>query len=223
MEDKFDIYDTLGILIPGVLVVCTLSIAFPSIGGPLAATKLPEAFSVIGLTSASIFMGYLVQALASLLEPILNKTWGGRLSERALTQGLGNRYFSEADGKRIRAKLHQLASAEASDQSIFFIAMQVAETCGSSRVSRFNALYAYHRALVLFSLIALGLFVTSFWGGGLASHLTWKQNTVAWMVLTLLLLLFWNRTRQRAIYYVREVLFCAERQVEKPNSHGDKG
>jgi hypothetical protein len=216
MQDKLDIYDILGVLVPGVLVVCAVPLAFPTVSQAVAAANLPEGFAIVGLTAASVFAGYLVQALASLLEPVLSKTWGGRASERALTSGLGDRYFCQADGTRIRAKLIPLAHPEAKDQSLFQIAMQIAENCGSARIARFNALYAYHRALVLLAVIAIGLFVWSF-AGGIASRLTWNQNIAIVAVLLSLLVLFWYRAKQRGVYYVREVLYCAERQLSQQN------
>jgi len=221
MPEKFDIYAILGVLIPGVLIVCAFPLACPAVAHATADIKLPDGFAVIALISVSIFVGYLVQALASLVEPVLNYTWGGRASERALGCGLGDRYFSKADGARIRAKLVPLATAGASDQSLFCVAMQIAENFGSTRVSQFNALYAYHRALILLTIISLGLFAWSFWGG-LASRLTTGQDIAIIVVLLLLLALFWHRGRQRGIYYVREVLFCAERQLAKLNPEGGK-
>ena len=212
MQDKFDIYDVLGVLVPGVLIVCAVPLAFPGVAKAVGEAALPDGFAFVGLTAAGVFAGYLVQALASLIEPLLNKTWGGRASERALSGGLGNRYFAAADGARIRAKLLTLANPDASDQSLFYIAMQRAENAGSSRAPRFNALYAYHRALVVLTLSALSMFIFSFWGG-LASRLTWKQNVSIVVVLVLLLVLFWHRARQRGYYYVREVLLCAEQQI----------
>src|SRR5688572_11370492 len=176
MHEKLDIYDLLGVLVPGVVIVCAIPLAFPATSQAIADAKLPEAFAVIGLTAASVLAGYLVQALASLFEPVLNFTFGGRASERALSQGLGDRYFSKEEGQRIRAALAPFAHVAASDQSLFHIAMQHAENCGSARVCRFNALYANHRALVLLALLTLGLFIWSFWGG-LASELNRKQNT----------------------------------------------
>jgi hypothetical protein len=217
MQDKLDIYDILGVLVPGVLVVCAVPLAFPTISQAIAAANLPDGFAFVGLTAASIFTGYLVQALASLVEPALTKTWGGRASERALTCGLGDRYFCQADGTRIRAKLLPLAHGGASDQSLFNVAMQIAENCGSARIARFNALYAYHRALVLLAVISLGLFLWSF-AGGIASRLTWKLSIAIIAVLLSLLALFWHRAKQRGFYYVREVLYCAERQLSQENS-----
>src|SRR5258705_145054 len=96
MHEKLDIYDLLGVLIPGVLMVCSVPLAFPAVSQGIGVVKFPDAFTVIGLTAASIFAGFLAQALASLVEPVLNFTWGGRLSERALSHGLGNRYFCKA-------------------------------------------------------------------------------------------------------------------------------
>jgi hypothetical protein len=212
MQDKFDIYDVLGVLVPGVLIVCTVPLAFPDIAKAIADAALPDGFAFVGLTAASVFAGYFVQALASLIEPILINTWGGRASERALSDGLGDRYFAASDGARIRAKLVPLATPDAANQSLFYIAMQQAENSGSSRVARFNALYAYHRALIVLTLSALALFIFSFWGG-LASRLTWRQDISILVVLGLLLTLFWYRAKQRGFYYVREVLLCAERHI----------
>lgn len=217
MHEKFDTYDLFGVLIPGVLVVCALPLAFPNLSEEVAKAKLPDTFAVIGLTAASVFAGYLVQALASLFEPLLTWTWGGRFSERALSTGLGDRYLSKDDGNRIRSRLLTLATPAASDQSLFLIAMQHAEATGAGRAPRFNALYAFHRALLLFTVVAIGLFAFSF-RDGLAARLTWQQNLSIAVALTILLILFWFRARQRALYYVREVLLSAERQFTRSGS-----
>jgi hypothetical protein len=215
MTDKFDIYDLFGILVPGVLLVCAVPIVFPDAPRHLAPHGFPEAFTVIALTAASVLLGHLVQALASVCEPLLYKTWGGRPSERALDQGLGDRYFPASSGTRIRAKLAATIGPTADTRSLFLFAMQRAESCGSRRVTVFNGLYAYHRVLIVLTMLALLFYLISF-KSGLASHLNWKQNTACIGVLILLLVLFWHRAKQRGFYYVREVLLCAESGLSMP-------
>ncbi len=217
--DKLEIYDVLSVLVPGVLVVCVVPLTSPAVAAAIAAVKLPGEFAFLGLLALSVFAGYLVQALASITEPVLNKTWGGRPSELALDGKLPDRYFPADSAKRIRAKLAALAQSSASTRSLFLIAMQRAEACSSTRVTRFNGLYAYHRALVLLTTVSILLFLLSF-REGLAAQLTWKQNSTILVLLALLLVLFWHRTRQRGFYYVREVLLCAEQHLPSVQTSG---
>lgn len=212
MVDKFEVYDLVGIFVPGVLVVAAVPLAFPSIAAQTAAVRYPEGFALLALTALGVFVGYLIQTLASLIEPVLYKTWGGRPSELALRAGLGETFFPLDSATRIRTKLLAATSPGASDWSLFIFASQLAESCGSGRVRQFNALYAYHRALIVLTALALVFFIASF-RGGFASTLTQTQSIVVCLVLIALLLLFWHRAKRRGVYYVREVLLCAERQL----------
>jgi hypothetical protein len=81
MVEKLEIYDLVGIAVPGVLVVAAIPLAFPSIAAQVATVKFPDGFALLALSALSVFIGYLIQTLASLVEPILFKTWGGRPSE----------------------------------------------------------------------------------------------------------------------------------------------
>lgn len=135
MLEKLEIYDVLGVLVPGVLIVCAIPLTSPPVAAAMAGAKLPGEFAFLGLLAASVFAGYLVQALASIAEPVLNKTWGGRPSELALDGKLPDRYLPADSAARIRAKLAALAQSSASTRSLFLIAMQRAETCSSTRVT----------------------------------------------------------------------------------------
>ncbi len=210
MHDKMDIYDLLGTLIPGVLVVSLAPLAFPAMTEQLKSLAFPDAFAVLALTAASVLVGLLVQASASVLEPMLHRTWGGRPSEVALSRGLGDRYFSAQDGTRIRNQLTRLADAHASNQSLFLIAMQLAESGEAGKARRFNALYAYHRSLLTMMLVVCAAFVISSISGP-ASGLGWLDWCVTCAFLFGTMVLLWHRTRQRSYYYVREVLLSAER------------
>jgi hypothetical protein len=95
----------------------------------------------------------------------------------AITAGLGEKFFPIDSAMRIRKKLLAATSPEASDWSLFIFASQLAESCGTGRVRQFNALYAYHRALIVLSGLTLILFLCSFYNG-FASTLTGIQNIV---------------------------------------------
>jgi hypothetical protein len=213
MSEKFEFYDVLSILIPGTLLLALMSIGFPALVVRFAAVKFPEAFAVLCLTALAVFMGHLVQAISSLIEPVLEWTWGGRASEKALNEGLGTRYLPADAAKRIKQKLAERVGSGATDRSLFLYAMQNAETSGNNRVAKFNGLYAYHRAM--FTLVWIGILLfgaATYWGG---IKLWPTQEKIETLIGGgALLLIMWWRAKQRACYYVREVLSTAERLID---------
>lgn len=211
VTEKFEFYDLLGILVPGTLLVYVSLLCFPQIVRPVP-VKFPDAVNTIIFTVLIIFVGQLVQALASLIEPLLYWTWGGRPSDRALGSGLG-RYMPADTGDRIRRKLQRALGEEATTNSLFLYAMQRAEAAGSGRVAKFNGLYAYHRALILLVLSSLLLVMLSAYFGALSLASRWEVAGIC-IALALVLILVWHRARQRAMYYVREVLLTAERLLD---------
>jgi hypothetical protein len=220
MTDKFEIYDLIGVLVPGTLAVCVVPLFFPGVMPLMAAVKFPDAFTVIALTALAILAGHLVQAIASLIEPAVYKTWGGRPSDGVFTVGLGDRYLTLALAKKLREKLAAAYGADLDDRSIFQKSMQRAEHAGG-RVARFNALYAYHRAVLTLTAMVIVLFLLSF-VGGLAWSMSWWKNVIILLSLALFLLLAWHRAKQRGIYYVKEVLLRAEHAIEEKDKKDDK-
>jgi hypothetical protein len=217
VSDKFELYDVLAMLVPGTLLVALLPIVFPTLALRADAAKFPEGFAVFCLVALAILFGLLVQAISSLVEPVFDWTIGGRPSERALKDGLGDRYFPARTAARIRAKLAARVGPDSENRSLFLFAMQKAETSENSRVSKFNGLYAFHRGILTLTLLAILLLVLSmFWGGAVDWSLYEKSATFTGVLA--LLLLFWNRTRQRAYYYIREVLLTAERIVDSQSA-----
>lgn len=213
MNDKFELYDVLGVLIPGSIVLGLVCVTFPEIVARFSTPRFPEAFSVICLIALAFLVGHLIQAIASICEPLLYWTWGGRPSERALQKGLGDRYFPLDAAQRIRTKLAGVVGAKASDRSLFLYAMQKAETSGNSRVAKFNGLFAYHRAMLMLIAVGLVLLLSSMrWGTLKQWPLSEKvEITVAGVVL---LVIIWFRSKQRGFYYAREVLSTAERMID---------
>ena len=217
MSDKFELYDVLSTVIPGTLLLALLSIGFPTLAARAATTHFPDSFAVMCLLALAVFAGLLVQSISSLLEPIWDWTWGGRPSERALTKGLGARYLPADAATRIRQKLAASVGAKASVRSLFLYAMQQAETSGNARVAKFNGLYSYHRASLTLIFLALILLLAAMrWGA--ASQWAAPEKIQALIAGMALLLLVWQRAKQRGYYYVREVLSTAERLIDSRQS-----
>jgi hypothetical protein len=167
---------------------------------------------VIALTAAALFLGQVINALGSLVEPLVFRTWGGRPSDTALVDGLG-KLFPEDSATRIKAKLSKAVGEGSSEHSLFLYAMQRAETQESSRARSFNMLYAYHRSLLVLAFLAAVMLFVSMCCAAVSAWST-GQKIGAGILLVLLLLLIWYRAWQRAAYYVREVLLTAERVIE---------
>jgi hypothetical protein len=220
MIDKFEIYDVIGVIVPGTLLVCTIGICFPAVVPLVSTLKVPDAFAVVALTALTILAGHVIQAVASLIEPRLYRSWGGRPSDNVFTAGLGERYLTLSLARKVRAKLAAAYGPDLDDRSIFQKAMQRAEGAGG-RVARFNALYAYHRAVLTLTLMAIALYVLSF-AGGLAWSLAWWRSLIVLISLGLMLALAWHRAKQRGLYFVKEVLLQAEQALEDTKPAGER-
>jgi hypothetical protein len=212
MIERFDYYDLLGVAISGVLLAYWVPVCFPAVTSALKIAEMPEAVDVIGFAAVAITLGHLIQALASGLERPLYRSWGGVPSDRAFSGGLGDRYVSAAAGARIRGLLSEVVGEDASNQDLFRAAQVRANAASASRAERFNALYGYHRSLMVVIGLALLLLVASrFWGAAA----TWSEGAFWGAVIAFLATLgvLWHRTRQRANHLVQEVLYVAERTL----------
>lgn len=211
VTNKFDAYDLLGVLVPGTLVLGWIPFCFPAVASG-AWPAFPDAFRVVLLTALAVFVGQLIQAIASQIEPLIYKSWGGRPSDTALSGGL-KRYLPAESATRIRGKLSDIVGAGTANESLFIYAMQMTDGEDEGRARRFNTLYAYHRALlVLVLLCGLSLGASMIWGAAFAW--TGGQKIIAGIGALTLLIFIWHRARQRAFYYVREVLLTAERILD---------
>lgn len=210
--DQFSLYETLGVLVPGTLLIYSLLILFPDLKAVVATSN--SAINAGAFAAVAIFAGQMVQALASFSEPLLFKLWGGRPSEQALHKGLGLRYLPQPSATRLRNKLSAAVNRPDSQaQDLFLYAMRRASTAAASRVETFNAQFAYHRSLVTLGVLLLALVLISRWRGALSlisRGMFWTCLIGDLMVLVVLFI----RTRQRAFYYVREVLFTAEHVLD---------
>ena len=218
MLEKLSYYDVIGIVVPGTLLVGWIPVCFPVVVSRAEVTTFPEAFTFVVLLALVFFIGHLVQAISSLTQNLLYFTWGGRPSDTALEKGLGT-YFPKDSAIRIRGLLEDKIEKEADTHSLFLYAQQHADSAEKSRVSTFNGLYAYHRVLLTLIILAFILFLASKFWGAVASWTT-AEFVVSLVLMVLLLVLFWHRAKQRAYYFVREVLLTAERILSQQG--GDK-
>lgn len=208
MLEKIDYYDALGVLLPGTLMVAWVPICFPTIL-LIRVPEYPDLFVGLVLVALAIVVGQLVQAIASMLEPLLWATWGGMHSHRAM-KGQLPRCLPTAEVERIKVRLAAYARGNTSDGALFRCAMQLADGAAVGRVAKFNALYAYHRNLAATGFLCLALFIASAAFHGAAAGLSRGMviaGTAAAVAVTAIL---WNRARQRSMYYVTEVLMTAE-------------
>ncbi len=209
MVEKVDPYDLLVVLVPGSLMVCWVPICFPAIGDLWPHVTLPSAFAALVMVALSILAGQLVQTLSSLMEPALFLSWGGRPSDRALREGIPG-HLDGAMARRLRSRIERTAGSRAGDRAIFVHAARIADGAPGSLAPRFNALYGYQRSLLIALFLGAGLLILSMRWGAAA---IWPRG-LTWALLAGLVLaagLTWNRARQRARYYVREVVMTADR------------
>ena len=212
MTEKLDYYDTLSFFVPGMLLLGWIVICFPSLVQLGSSANFPSAFATILLMALSLFLGQIVQAVASIIEPVIYWTWGGRPSDRAVKTGIKG-YLPEETAIRIRKKLEKAIGEQTEDHSLFLFAMQSSDSAGVGRSRQFNSLYAYHRGLLILVLLSGIILLWSMKFGGAAAFSIW-QNVAAFICVILLTVLIWYRAKQRAFYYVREVLLTAERVLD---------
>ena len=213
MTEKLEYYDILSVVVPGILLLAWIQFCFPAVSQFVSSVVFPEAFGVLVLIALAIFLGHLVQAIASNIEPLVYWVWGGRPSDQALEGGLGG-YLPEDSAARIKSVLKRAIGGNPSDDSLFLFAIQKVEAARVGRVSQFNSLYSYHRSLLALLALAAGLLIAAMIWGQAASW-TWGQKGGSLILIALPFVLVWHRTKERAFYYVREVLLMAEHILDE--------
>jgi hypothetical protein len=69
ITDKFELYDVLGILVPGLVAVGMIFAVLSWTGRKVEIPAMPDGLQVLVLSATAIVLGQTVQALGSLLEP----------------------------------------------------------------------------------------------------------------------------------------------------------
>lgn len=213
ITEKFELYDVLGTIIPGLVAVGLIYAGALWTGNKVEIPEMPEALQVFILLAVATVLGQVVQTLGSLLEWLYFWTWRGRPSDRALKGRSKRLSAAQAAQLRERLKNHFLKGGdhELSDHEIFLCALSICTHKSLGRVARFNSLYAYHRGLttLLFaSTVATLVIIAS----------VEPNPPAAWRVVgveTGVTLLFWYRTNQRGTYFADEVLRMADLEISQ--------
>lgn len=183
---NFKAYDILSSLIPGFLAILVGLNAFD--------LKFDKDM-VVAYTAIAFLLGYLMNTISSWLEDFYFLTWGGKPSDRLL-EGKGIwkvKFYHQVKTKSLL--LTDCSNPNAKNDELFFVAMRYANGSKDTRVDDFNALYAFSRSLL--TTVFIGTIILLF-----ENFKDWRY----YVTLIPSLLIVWLRCKQRAYYYVREVL-----------------
>lgn len=150
---------------------------------------------------AGYVVGYFLDALSSFIEPVLYKTICGKPSDKLLTPIPGQKwtgirkvkfYFPD---KAVESLKIDTGDDDASTDKMFGYAMRMVNANNDSRVPDFNGHYALSR--VIFTTVIIAVIIV---------EISFSSVWYSWLISIAVLLLAWNRFRERGYYYAREVL-----------------
>lgn len=150
---------------------------------------------------AGYVIGYFVDAISSLIEPLLYKTICGRPSDKLLTPIPGQKWtgikkvkFYHAN-EAVKALREDTKDGGADTVKMFGFAMRMVNANKDCRVPDFNGHYALSRVIlttVFFTVVIVEIKFACVW--------------YSWPISLAVLFLAWNRFKERGYYYAREVL-----------------
>lgn len=189
MDIKY--YDLLSTAIIGVIIVAIINCLFL------------DNMEIDGIVYIAFgyLAGYFVNAIGSLFEWVYYKVINGMPSDKLLTltneqewTGYNRVRFYEAK-KVVEILKRELNDTNASTKKMFGCAMRKVNGREDSRVPAFNAQYAWSRTILTTILIV-----------DFACAFRFYDEWLFWVLATLLLIIAWNRFKERGYYYAREVL-----------------
>ena len=195
---NFKYYDTLSILVSGIVLLFALSVAID-----LDISK----YNVAVLLALAYVLGYVLNAISAFAEPFYFWCMGGKPSDNLLKDpnptccgktrnytGYGRIRFYEYE--RARTLLWEdLNDRDAKEGKLFDKAMSYSNPNENTRVPDFNAQYAFSR--VMLTLIILSAVILLF-----------KYYTIwwVWFVAVGAIYIVGRRCKERGYYYAKEVL-----------------
>ena len=195
---NFKYYDTLSTLISGTVLLFIIS---------MTTEWDVSQFNVAIILALAYVLGYMLNALGALLEPVYYWFMGGMPSNKLLTApkpscrgnvrnytGFGRIRFYEYD-KAVRCLKKELNDENANARKMFGKAMSYSNTNEKTRVPDFNAQYAFSRGMLTLALVSSAFILPKFYD-------VWY----AWLIVVFVVLLVGLRCKERGYYYAREVL-----------------
>ena len=211
--NKLSYYDVLGHLIPGLVFLAGLGLISTHVGDKIPKIPGGEGVKVMFVTAGAYYIGHLLSAVGSLIQPILYFFWGGKPSRRILIANTPHFHSEMRDNVRKNlAKKCNLPEkipnayrkrAEYLD-ALFGYAQSFCDKEHLGRIAEFNAAYALHRSLFMASFLA-GV-ISLYWISRVSIPI--ESNLVTLLIAGYFLAagISFCRARQRAYYFVREVL-----------------
>lgn len=211
--NKLSYYDVLGHLVPGLVFLSCLGIVLINVGNEIPKIPGGEGVKVMLLTACAYYIGHLLSGVGSLIQPILYFLWGGKPSRRILItdtsflhpemRGVIKRDLVQKCNLPEKIPDKRQKRAEYLD-ALFGYAQSVCNKENLGRVAEFNAAYALHRSLFMAALLAgvISIYLISLPSASIESNLV-KLLVVSYFVAAGI---SFCRARQRAYYFVREVL-----------------
>ena len=153
------------------------------------------------IVPAGYVMGYFLNAFSSFIEPFLYKTICGMPSDKLLTPIPGKKwtgirkvkfYFAN---EAVSALREETKDEDADTRKMFGYAMRMVNSNKDSRVPDFNGQYALSR--VILTAVFLTIVIV---------EIRYANVWYSWPISAAVLFMAWNRYRERAYYYAREVL-----------------
>lgn len=219
MVEKIDLYDITTAMLHGVLFLAYTFFLFPQIIVEMKGVELPEVVIVIVFIAITYFCGQVLSAIASMMQRFLDWSWGGKPSDIVMDKRDGCGYISCSAIDRAITMLKNNCGGDTSNRSLFNAAIVIARSSASSLTERHNRMYAYYRVCFVNLLLCIVSFFLSC-SCGRGHGMAWSTRIVSVLTLLLLITLHWIRAKQRAFYFVREVLFVATRELTKGDQNG---
>ena len=206
-------YDILGHLVPGLVFLLAVGFVLVEAG-----TELPEipggnGANLLVVTALAYYVGHLLAAVSSWIQPVLYFLWLGKPSRRILVKETSHIHRDVRDSVRQRLAGECGLSKEVPKgwrehakylDGLFSRASSICNKENLGRVTEFNAKYALHRslfvALVLAGVISLCIVKVAKPG--------FSVDFVSWLIVGyfVIAVISFFRARQRGYYFAREVL-----------------
>src|ERR1700733_934692 len=231
MSEKFNYYDAIANLVPGTIACLFVFYTLLLLGIVVPKLDLGSLGEVGVGVAVAYTMGHLLQSLASTFEPFYFHVWGGKPAIRLLK--FTSPQFSQEQRSALVEDLVRYfkvtqkcpddpSGAKQFHQRLFDQCMTLCNRNKLGRVASFNAVYAFHRALL-----------TTFLIGFLAYSVIGVLHVLRRLVVspaqipllkTLIVVTAIGtaieifRTRKRAYYFAREVLWMTSDCIRSGNS-----
>jgi len=188
---NYKYYDLLSCLTVGVIVFyAAWRLLFPDL-------EINEWVVVPG----GYVVGYLLNALSSLIETPLYKSICGKPSDKLLTPVPGQKWtgtkkvkFYFAD-KAVELLKKDTQDDDATTDKMFGYAMRMTNSANDTRVPDFNGHYALSRVILTTVILAV-----------IIIEIRYYNVWYSWLISIPVLILAWIRFKERGYYYAREVL-----------------